>query len=295
MKKNYLVIVGGLLSCISHAQLGINTIPHESTIFDMSKSSKGFLLSKMELKTPQASEPVKEVKDGLIVYNSTKNNSLYETYYVWNNNKWEPVFNEQRAVAEFTSTGIHASALGYNPNGEGNSAPDEFAFENVTAKKVKPCVKYTDTYKDAIEHTYCAYKLSDNIDWSQAFNLAKSLKGYLTVITTNNEWNFINDNIIKAKGKELNNAIWLGYTKIATPGNAAKYNWITNEKSVYNWGLESNVQASFIANQPENASLNTISKCTYILPTATNTDRKWSSSDCTTTTNHKNFIIEFSK
>ncbi|MEG0188078.1 MAG: hypothetical protein RR668_05395, partial [Algoriella sp.] len=59
--------------------------------------------------------------------------------------------------------------------------------------------------------------------------------------------------------------------------------------------LESNVQARFIANQPENASLNTNSKCTYILPTTINANRQWSSSDCTTTTNHQNFIIEFSK
>lgn len=283
MKKNYLVIVGGLLSYISHAQLGINTIPHESTIFDMSKSSKGFLLSKMELKTPQASEPVKEVKDGLIVYNSTKNNSLYETYYVWNNNKWEPVFNEQRAVAEFTSTGIHASALGYNPSGEGNSAPDEFAFENVTAKKVKPCVKYTDTYKDAIEHTYCAYKLSDNIDWSQAFNLAKSLKGYLTVITTNNEWNNIKLNFVD-QPEASNSNIWIGYNKITEPGNNPEYTWISGEKSMIDWSNTSNLHANFDGKLED--------KCVYI---SNDSNKTWTSKTCDYKVNLNYIIVEFQK
>ena len=283
MTKNYLVIVGGLLSCISHAQLGINTIPHESTIFDMSKSSKGFLLSKMELKTPQASEPVKEVKDGLIVYNSTKNNSLYETYYVWNNDKWEPVFNEQRAVAEFTSTGIHASALGYNPSGEGNSAPDEFAFENVTAKKVKPCVKYTDTYKDAIEHTYCAYKLSDNIDWSQAFNLAKSLKGYLTTITTNNEWNNIKSNFID-QPEASNSNIWIGYNKITEPGNNPEYTWISGEKSMIDWSNTSNLHANFDGTLKD--------KCVYI---SNDTNKTWTSKTCDYKVNLNYIIVEFQK
>lgn len=283
MTKNYLVMVGGLLSCISHAQLGINTIPHESTIFDMSKSSKGFLLSKMELKTPQASEPVKEVKDGLIVYNSTKNNSLYETYYVWNNDKWEPVFNEQRAVAEFTSTGIHASALGYNPSGEGNSAPDEFAFENVTAKKVKPCVKYTDTYKDAIEHTYCAYKLSDNIDWSQAFNLAKSLKGYLTTITTNNEWNNIKSNFID-QPEASNSNIWIGYNKITEPGNNPEYTWISGEKSMIDWSNTSNLHANFDGTLKD--------KCVYI---SNDTNKTWTSKTCDYKVNLNYIIVEFQK
>ena len=283
MTKNYLVMVGGLLSCISYAQLGINTVPHESTIFDMSKSSKGFLLSKMELKTPQASEPVKEVKDGLIVYNSTKNNSLYETYYVWNNNKWEPVFNEQRAVAEFTSTGIHASALGYNPSGEGNSAPDEFAFENVTAKKVKPCVKYTDTYKDAIEHTYCAYKLSDNIDWSQAFNLAKSLKGYLTTITTNNEWNNIKSNFID-QPEASNSNIWIGYNKITEPGNNPEYTWISGEKSMIDWSNTSNLHANFDGTLKD--------KCVYI---SNDTNKTWTSKTCDYKVNLNYIIVEFQK
>lgn len=283
MTKNYLVMVGGLLSCISYAQLGINTVPHESTIFDMSKSSKGFLLSKMELKTPQASEPVKEVKDGLIVYNSTKNNSLYETYYVWNNNKWEPVFNEQRPVAEFTSTGIHASALGYNPSGEGNSTPDEFAFENVTAKKVKPCVKYTDTYKDAIEHTYCAYKLSDNIDWSQAFNLAKSLKGYLTTITTNNEWNNIKSNFID-QPEASNSNIWIGYNKITEPGNNPEYTWISGEKSMIDWSNTSNLHANFDGTLKD--------KCVYI---SNDTNKTWTSKTCDYKVNLNYIIVEFQK
>ncbi|MGV0935929.1 hypothetical protein [Empedobacter falsenii] len=65
-------MISGLISCFSHAQIGVNTIPHESTIFDMSESKKGFLLSKIALKTPQAGEPVKDTKAGVLVYNSTK-------------------------------------------------------------------------------------------------------------------------------------------------------------------------------------------------------------------------------
>ncbi|HAR74345.1 MAG TPA: hypothetical protein DCR77_13200 [Flavobacteriaceae bacterium] len=283
MKKNCLVMIAGLISCFSHAQIGVNTIPHESTIFDMSESKKGFLLSKIALKTPQAGEPIKDTKAGVLVYNSTKNNSLYETYYIWNNNNWEPIFNEQRAVIEYTSTGIHASALGYNPSGEGNTAPEEFKFENVTAKKVKACEKFTDSFKGAIEHTYCAYKLTDNIDWEQAFNMAKSLKGYLAVITTNNEWTLIKEKFIDQPEASSSN-VWIGYNQITEPGNKPEFTWISGEKSRIEWSNTSNLQSNFSGNLDE--------KCVYI---SNDSNKTWSSELCNAKTNYDYIIVEFQK
>ena len=283
MIKNYLLGFCCIISTTSFSQIGINTIPHESTIFDMSESKKGFLLSKIELTNSNASEPVNNVKDGVIVYNSTISNDLKESYYVWNNNNWEPLFNENSPVKEDVSIGIHASVLGYNPDGEGNNAPEHITFEGIEANKVKDCVKFTDSYKDAIEHTYCAYQFKKGINWEQAFNFAKNLKGYLTVISTNPEWESLNKSLISID-EAKNSKIWIGYNRITIPGNSPEFTWITGEKSMINWSNNSTLQANFSTAPSAN--------CVYI---ANNSTKTWESSSCELTDNQDYIIVEFQK
>lgn len=189
------------------------------------------------------------------------------------------MFNENSPVKEDISIGIHASVLGYNPSGEGANTPDQVIFDGIEANKVKECIKFTDTYQGAIEHTYCAYKFTKGINWEQAFNFAKNLKGYLAVITTNNEWNTIRPNLIDISAAQNSN-IWIGYNRIAEPGNAPEFTWITGEKSMINWSNSSTLQGNFSKDLKDN--------CVYI-----GTDKTWNSSSCTTTTNRDYIIVEF--
>ena len=293
MKNNikFIALVICLFSVFTSAQVTLNVADENieaSADFQIYSENKGFAmpqiaLTKINSYLPIISQPI----NGLLVYNTTNNTELSSGLYYWSNNQWNKMGIVQNKATIIQN--VNEEYLGYKL---GTTVNPPNTLENA---QLTTCAKW-EIKNGGNGHTYCGYNnATTNLTFTKVYNAAKTNGGYVVTITSDEEWDFINDNIIKAKGKELNNAIWLGYTKIATPGNAAKYNWITNEKSVYNWGLESNVQARFIANQPENASLNTNSKCTYILPTSINANRQWSSSDCTTTTNHQNFIIEFSK
>lgn len=291
MKTNYLLILG-LLSKSLIAQVGINTIPHETAILDMSESKKGLLLTGLELTSPLSSHPVKEVKNGVIVHNSTANNSLKETYYYWNDEKWEPLFRDETEVFLYESEGIHASTLGYNPYGEGSHAPKEFTFDHITATRKNECVKFKDTYANAIEHTYCGYKLSEDIDWEKAYTISKSLRGYLAVITTNSEWNFIKDKFITSKEANKSN-VWIGYNKITEPGNVPEYSWITGERSIINWSNNSTLEGNHAPyDRDAPIDLNAIDNCGYI---TNSLNESWKKERCDKKVNFNYIIVEFQK
>ncbi|MGV0935931.1 lectin-like protein [Empedobacter falsenii] len=291
-KIKFIFIAICLFAISTSAQVTLNVDDQNieaSADFQIYSQDKGFAMPQVALTNivnyaPITTQPI----EGLIVYNTTNNTELSSGLYFWSNNKWN-----RMGIVEEKSTIIQIvdeEYLGYKLATTAVTPP-----ATLETAKLTTCAKW-EIKNGGNGHTYCGYNnATANLAFTKVYNAAKTYGGYVVTINSDEEWDFINENIITASGKELNNAIWLGYTKLASPGNAAKYNWITGEKSVYNWGLNSSVQARFIENEPESSSINTNTRCTYILPKSINSNRQWSSSDCTTSTNHNNFIIEFSK
>jgi len=276
------------LAVYSNAQIGINTNPpHESAILDMSNTKRGLLAPRIALTGSSDITSIDTPKQGLLVYNTSTRNDVTPGYYFWSLNRWEPLSGIDTTVVKNVSTSINASSLGYNPSGSAAASPESFIFGNITATK-KVCASFTDIDKGALEHSYCGYSLSENITWEDAFNISKVFKGYITTITSNEEWEFLKKFIINIDEAKSN--IWIGYNKNKEPGNTAEYKWVTGEKSKINWSNSSTLQTFYEANEP-----NINSKCVKINATSISPQRTWKSHDCTNSSNEEftYLIIEY--
>lgn len=285
MKKSVFASIF-LINLLCYAQVGINTNPPDkSAIFDMSNSKRGFLAPRVALKTKIDTETVANPKDGLVIFNTTDNNSITAGYYYWNRteNSWIPFYNTKKEREDEVTDFMLASNLGYNPTGKGDTSPDVFSFAGINATK-KTCIKYTDTYDNAPTHSYCFYDLDTNIDWEQAFGMAKFIKGYLGVITTTNEWNFVKNSLASISTQNANNSIWVGYSKISYPGNPSEYTWITGERSTIHWSNDSTLETGYSVTKP-NLSKN----CIRITQKSTSIARNWIDADCAS--KNSNFLI----
>lgn len=274
MKLNLLPF---LITLFINAQVGINTRPHSTAALDMSDSKKGVLLSRIALLSVTDNNTISNPKEGLLIYNITNSNGLESGYYFWNSNKWEPLNNYENEVHEDISTGVYSSKLGYNPSGKSSEVPTTFTLDGIVATKNGTCKQFTQPYPEAIPHYYCGYNLSKGVDWETAFKMAQYLKGYLPVITSVNEWNYIKSNSINTGGKVKNN-IWIGYNVITNPGNSAEFMWITGEQSMINWSNLSTLQDDY-ATQSDTSSKN----CVNISAESINTNRQWYRSNCNST------------
>lgn len=275
MKLNLLFF---LLALFLNAQVGINTIPHNTAVLDMSTSKKGVLSSRVALLSLTDVTTIPSPKEGLLIYNTTNINRLVPGYYFWKVNKWEPLNNSENEIIQETSSGIYASKLGYNPSGKSSSTPGTFTLEGIVATKNGSCKSYTQNVAEEPPHYYCSYNLSKAVDWGTAFKMAKYLKGYLPVITSTNEWDNIKTNSINSGGNSSNN-IWIGYSILTNPGNAPEFVWITGEQSMINWSGSSTLQDDY-ATQTDVASKN----CVNITGTSINSKRQWNRNNCAVTT-----------
>src|SRR5690554_1163534 len=139
-------------------------------------------------------------------------------------------------------------------------------------------------------HVYCAYTSTNSLNFNTLFTVAKGLGGYVVTIVSDAEWNFVKDNIINVGpglgGSVLSNNIWLGYTKISTPGNPTpKYQFITGESWENRWSNNATTQSQFATGEPQAATVNTTTRCTYISSSASDPQRLWRSQPCSTTSN----------
>jgi len=264
-----------------HAQVGVNTNPpHSSAIFDMSDSKRGFLPPRVALESLTDVNTIDNPKDGLLVFNTTTTGNIAKGYYFWNAqiSQWDPFYNTVDDEIRDVSDLAYASTLGYSPYGKMSRTPDEFTFGGVTASKLK-CAAFKDDYKDAKEHYYCTYTLDQNINWGQAFKMAKFLQSYIAVITTTNEWDFVRDELLA--GGDTPNNIWIGYNTIQYPGNNRQFTWITGEKSTINWSNASDLQVNYAKDKVFNANP---SGCVYIKSSASSPAREWEVANCASQT-----------
>lgn len=304
-------IISGLLvvhTSLLFSQVGINTSsPDSSSALEVSSTSsssvkRGFIGPIVTLTNLSIAGPVTAPAEGLVVFNDTGTESIPVGYYFWNGFTWNSL-NRTRTTSTTVYTDIRAAVLGYDPSSSGASAPVGANSGTITVSG-KKCAKFS-TGTDANNHSYCSYNLNKNVSFQEAFVLAKSLGGYLPVITTANEWNFVKTNLLASggigTGTNYAGASWLGYKKTQYPGTAFNnsFIWITGETSRIAWATTGNRGASLEVNfLPGSNGISTATdgalvlagNCTYI---SSDSNRNWGSNNCNSFNNSNYLIVEF--
>lgn len=287
MKRITRSIACFLVATSTHAvaQIGINTQPpHESAALDMSDAKRGIIAPRIALTASNDIKTIINPKQGLLVYNTFTGNDIHPGYYFWSINRWEPLSGMDTSFIRNVSTSINASSLGYNPSGSAAASPETFTIGNLVATK-KVCASFTDTEKGAQEHSYCGYSLSDNITWEDAFNISQIFKGYITVITSDEEWSFLKSSLLQLEEAQSN--IWIGYNQNKEPGNPQEYKWVTGERSKINWSNSSTLQTFYADKEPDVEK-----KCVKISATSLSANRTWKTEDCENKNNDPfNYLI----
>ncbi|MBW1619046.1 C-type lectin domain-containing protein [Empedobacter falsenii] len=304
------------VSNIAFGQVGIGIeSPHTSAVLDVVSSDKGFLAPQVELTATNVWAPlVNPATEGMLVYNTktTSTNPATDVapgYYFWADNKWQPTGLGSRTYV--VSDGVIPSILGYTPNGIASSAASSVVVDGLTFTK-RGCTQWT----AGNGHYYCVYTSGNNgtsgsspgtggANWGTAYNVGKTLNGYLLTITSDAEETFVRNNIINGSNSgygNLRNNIWIGNNKAINmsyspanqpaPGIPIEFYWITGENSKHNWSNATTVQQNFASNaniQDEPNNLGNNEGCTHIWANGMSSGMdglklKWNDAPCDVTT-----------
>ncbi len=285
--KTFLMVV---FTTTTFAQVGIGTTnPHPSAILELNASDKALLLTRVALTGTDDVTTIPTPTAGMIVFNTVdtvganavKANNLYR----FNGTSWD--FFVDNDLLTGTVAGFNTSTLGYDPVKASEKATVTTAPGGATVTllgcKTNP----------ANGHVYCAYQLSAGTNFYNTFNLAKQIGGYLVTMTSNAERTWVNTNIVNSgTGYNLNNNIWIGYNKVAYPGNPNKFVWITGENWTIDWTTNPNATPEhwFNSGEPNNAG-GTEGSC-QILPSGS---RQWNDLTGTSTSGFVFVIVEFNE
>lgn len=216
------------------AQVGFGTsTPDADAILELQASDKALLLPRVALTGTNDITTVPAPVAGMMVYNiattttsgtAVKANNIY----FFDGIRWEYVIDNARLQS--ATEGFNESILGYTPVKASDRATITTAPGGATVTllgcKTNP----------ANGHVYCAYQLSAGTNFYNTFNLAKQVGGYLVTITNHDERIWVNTNIVSSgTGYNLNSNIWIGYNKVAEPGNVVEFRWITDEQWKIDW------------------------------------------------------------
>lgn len=259
------------LSTLAFGQIGVGTnSPSESAMVDLVSTEKGFSGAHIGLKSVTDKETIPNPADGLLVYNTSTTTDLQPGYYVWIVNKW--VSAQPSLNLKVTTNGQLIDYLGYEPSGAAPTSLTNFSSDGITFTALG-CKKWSGN-----NHSYCAYKGSRPFNWQEAFNAAKSQKGYLVTFTSNAEWEWALTNVIKSSsGYNLSSSIWIGYNKVDFSGNDTEFTWITGEKSKTNWETLT-TEHNFNGSEPNNTDEK--EGCVHVINASYNSDRKWNDIPC---------------
>ena len=306
MKKIlYSLLLCSILSVKAQVKIGGNmsaAIPNNIALqLEATGNAKGVLFPRVDLmsitqKAPITTTPSSAaLPSGLLVYNKksdSDNSFLAKGYYYWENNKWN-LINFQDSDSNFVDF-ITVEQLGYVPTTTSGTAI------TVSGANKLRCVKW-DELLGGNGHVYCVYNSTTLQSWDDAYLKGKASGGYLPVITSNREWNFIKDEVIidgnGVGGGTFTDNAWLGFNrdtffqKGATVADYKyRYRWITGEIPLLDWGNSAAVTENQFTNVnpiPANSvSLN----CGIINTSLSN----WSVVDCTTN-NTTGLILEFNQ
>lgn len=190
-----------------------------------------------------------------------------------------------------SSSGFNSTILGYDPQPVANRQQPPGAVPGGGTASELGCKKWS-----VNNHTYCAYQISQSINWFNAFNFGKQMGGYLVTMPSDAERIWVNTNIVASgTGYNLANNIWIGFNKIRRPGNPDQLQWITGEEFKINWSTNpATTENWFAAGEPNNSGGN--EGATHILVGG---ERRWNDLAGTVTTSNSSpmnqLIIEFNE
>lgn len=237
MKKKYYLSAQALaVSIFSFSQIGINTNDPTKTL-DVNGEARVRTL------------PIGNATDELLVADSNGN-----------------VKKISRNSLANSKGGFNSTILGYEPQPIANKVVPSTAPGGATVTELG-CKRYPTN-----GHHYCAYELSTGINWFNAFDFGRNLGGYLVTLTNNAETDWVYEEFLTAYN--ITNSVWIGYNKIAEPGNENRFRWITGEEFKINWGTNpSTAEHRFKVGEPNNSQGNEGS--THIIGAGGNCARLW--------------------
>lgn len=277
------------------------TMPNNVALqLEATGNAKGVLFPRVDLmsinqKTPITTTPVgAPLPSGLLVYNKksdSDNAFLAKGYYYWENNQWN-LINFQQTDSNFIDI-ITTEQLGYVPTTTTGNAV------SVAGTTKLRCVKWEELL-GGNGHVYCLYTSGSTLSWNDAYLLGKNSGGYLPVITSNNEWNFIKDKVIidgnGAGGGAFTANAWIGFNRDTFLQKGAtvidykyRFRWITGEISQLDWGGSTATENQFTNTNPIPA--NSVSQNCGRINTSTS---NWSVVDCAAN-NTAGLILEFNQ
>ncbi|WES97495.1 C-type lectin domain-containing protein [Chryseobacterium arthrosphaerae] len=192
------------------------------------------------------------------------------------------------------SSGFNNTILGYDPKPVATRPQPPGAVPGGGTATELGCKKWS-----VNNHTYCAYQLSQGINWFNAFSFGKQMGGYLVTMPSDAERIWVATNIVASgTGYNLGNNIWIGFNKIQRPGNPDRLQWISGEEFRMNWSTNpATTENWFATGEPNNAGGTEGS--THIYNTSGNTERRWNDLSGSTTTftgsAMNQLIIEFNE
>ena len=235
------------------AQVGFGTsTPDADAILELQASDKALLLPRVALTGTSDIITVPNPVAGMMVYNTATTTTSgaavqANNIYLFDGIRWKQVADNARLQS--ATTGFNESILGYIPVKSADKATITTALGGATVTllgcKTNP----------ANGHVYCAYQLSTGTNFYNTFNLAKQIGGYLVTMTSHDERIWVNTNIVSSgTGYNLNSNIWIGYNKVAEPGNVVEFRWVTDEQWKIDWTTSPNATPEnwFGAGEPNN-------------------------------------------
>lgn len=134
------------------------------------------------------------------------------------------------------STSVDSNILGYVPSktATASSAPASLTIGSGTYTK-QGAATYT-----VNGHTYAAYSGSAIISWFDAYTAAKNMGGYLATFTTDNEWMYVEQNLLTNNTVFDTQRTWIGFVKFSWDAGAAltpdpEEKWITGEQPLHDY------------------------------------------------------------
>ncbi len=287
-----------IFSTTTFAQVGFGTsTPDADAILELQATDKALLLPRVALTGTTDVTTVPTPVAGMIVYNTattTTNGTAVQAnnIYMFDGVSWKLVVDNGRL--ESATAGFNESILGYTPSKAADKATVTTApgGASVTLLGCKT--------NPANGHVYCAYQLSAGTNFYNTFNLAKLIGGYLVTMTNHDERIWVNTNILASgTGFNLQNNIWIGYNKIAEPGNVLEFKWITDEQFKIDWTTNptSTPENWFNTGEPNNGG--GVEGSCHIWRTSNSPNRNWNDLDGNTSNEGGNpfnqVIIEFNE
>ncbi|MDQ1162416.1 hypothetical protein QE422_002784 [Chryseobacterium sp. SORGH_AS 447] len=157
------------------------------------------------------------------------------------------------------STSVDSNILGYVPSktATASSAPASLTIGSGTYTK-QGAATFT-----VNGHTYAAYSGSAIISWFDAYTAAKNMGGYLATFTTDNEWMYVEQNLLTNNTVFDTQRTWIGFVKFSWDAGAAltpdpEEKWITGEQPLHDYsagGLSAVRKINwFYTNEPNNSN-----------------------------------------